>query len=378
MSSMACMPGYLDPPALQRLKEHKYSAAGKSFLEPYMQIFWTKLIDYVPLWMAPNLITAIGLLVNVVTVLVLVYFNPDFNYDREVPSWVYVLCAAGVFFYQTLDALDGKQARRTGSASPLGELFDHGCDAVSTIFLVLALCMALQLGPLAILQCLIVSQAIFYSAHWRAYVTGVMNFGSVDVTEAHMFIITVHLLTAYFGPGIWATEVLNFSLSTIAAGTLIMSSLMSFFSNVNVCLEGGVGREGTSVAETSVASPAIPLTLGIVGYLYISSFDCFVQVPMLVVFVTGMALSKQCIKIVVCHMSKTPMEMLDLTLTIPLIFFFEQLLGLGFDSLLLLSVVALVNLWQLGDYCASVIKEICTYLNISCFTIPSPKTDKTE
>jgi phosphatidylglycerophosphate synthase len=28
--------------------------------------------------------------------------------------------------YQTLDAVDGKQARRTGTSSPLGQLFDHG------------------------------------------------------------------------------------------------------------------------------------------------------------------------------------------------------------------------------------------------------------
>lgn len=27
---------------------------------------------------------------------------------------------------QTFDAVDGKQARRTNSSSPLGELFDHG------------------------------------------------------------------------------------------------------------------------------------------------------------------------------------------------------------------------------------------------------------
>jgi hypothetical protein len=33
--------------------------------------------------------------------------------------------------YQTLDAIDGKQARRTGTSSPMGELFDHGCDSVS-------------------------------------------------------------------------------------------------------------------------------------------------------------------------------------------------------------------------------------------------------
>ena len=28
-----------------------------------------------------------------------------------------------------LDEMDGKQARRTGNSSPLGLLFDHGCDA---------------------------------------------------------------------------------------------------------------------------------------------------------------------------------------------------------------------------------------------------------
>lgn len=49
----------------------------------------------------------------------------------KAPSWCYFLCALGLFIYQTLDAIDGKQARRTNSSSPLGELFDHGCDALS-------------------------------------------------------------------------------------------------------------------------------------------------------------------------------------------------------------------------------------------------------
>ena len=34
--------------------------------------------------------------------------------------------AIGLFAYQSLDAIDGKQARRTGMAGPLGEMFDHG------------------------------------------------------------------------------------------------------------------------------------------------------------------------------------------------------------------------------------------------------------
>lgn len=33
------------------------------------------------------------------------------------------------------DNLDGKQARRTKTSSPLGLLFDHGCDATTTFML---------------------------------------------------------------------------------------------------------------------------------------------------------------------------------------------------------------------------------------------------
>lgn len=49
--------------------------------------------------------------------------------------------ALGVFLYQSLDAVDGKQAKRTQSSNALGELFDHGCDAlnvsVSVLFIYL-------------------------------------------------------------------------------------------------------------------------------------------------------------------------------------------------------------------------------------------------
>ncbi|MBP5977864.1 CDP-alcohol phosphatidyltransferase family protein, partial [Brasilonema sp. CT11] len=40
--------------------------------------------------------------------------------------WIYLFSAACLFFYQTMDNLDGRQARRTGASSPLGQLFDHG------------------------------------------------------------------------------------------------------------------------------------------------------------------------------------------------------------------------------------------------------------
>ena len=43
------------------------------------------------------------------------------------------------FIYMVFDNTDGKQARRTGSSSPLGMLFDHGLDCVTSLIVNMAL-----------------------------------------------------------------------------------------------------------------------------------------------------------------------------------------------------------------------------------------------
>lgn len=42
------------------------------------------------------------------------------------------------------DCIDGKQARRTRSSSPLGQLFDHGCDALC-VFMLMGITQARQI-----------------------------------------------------------------------------------------------------------------------------------------------------------------------------------------------------------------------------------------
>ncbi|RMJ25650.1 Sn-1,2-diacylglycerol cholinephosphotransferase [Aspergillus sp. HF37] len=41
------------------------------------------------------------------------------------PSWLYYSFAFAMWMYSTLDNIDGKQARRTGTSSGLGELFEY-------------------------------------------------------------------------------------------------------------------------------------------------------------------------------------------------------------------------------------------------------------
>jgi hypothetical protein len=123
------MPIVLTEPQLKRLKEHKYASEGTTLFDPFMQEFWKWLVQYCPLWVAPNLVTIVGLAINIGTsVLLMVETN---GAKEQCSRWLYFLTALGLFIYQSLDAIDGKQARRTNSQSPLGELFDHGCDSVS-------------------------------------------------------------------------------------------------------------------------------------------------------------------------------------------------------------------------------------------------------
>lgn len=82
--------------------------------------------------MAPNAITLMGLIVPVMACIHLFQF--DLTMTQVVPPSVWYLGAFAVFWYQTLDAVDGKQARRTNNCSPLGQLLDHNLDQVSHIF----------------------------------------------------------------------------------------------------------------------------------------------------------------------------------------------------------------------------------------------------
>lgn len=88
-------------------------------------------------------------------------------------------CALGLFFYQTLDGMDGKQARRIGLSTPLGEFFDHGLDAITTfLYACVSMCtvginkdyclLGLTLG-ITMLQ-------LNFTYHWQTYVCGVLHF----------------------------------------------------------------------------------------------------------------------------------------------------------------------------------------------------------
>lgn len=73
------------------------------------------LLQFIPTWVAPNLITLSAM--SMLAVVNVVFMLPDPN--DELPAWKLVMMAVSILVYQHLDNIDGKQARKTGTPLPI-------------------------------------------------------------------------------------------------------------------------------------------------------------------------------------------------------------------------------------------------------------------
>ncbi|XP_022252701.1 cholinephosphotransferase 1-like isoform X2 [Limulus polyphemus] len=372
----------LSPAQLKKLKEHKYSASGSSFLDPFMQPFWNWLVKKFPLWLAPNLMTIAGLVINIFTSLILVFYSPDARH--EAPRWAFLICAVGLFVYQTLDACDGKQARRTGSSSPLGELFDHGCDSMSTVFVSLGVCIAVQLGAYPawmFFQCF-AAFALFYCAHWQTYVSGTLRFGKFDVTEAQFTVMSIHLVSAVFGPSIWTTRIpwVNLEMKLLPVLCGIFAASIAVYSYFTVIFTGGIGRNGSTVAGTSVLSPFIPMGFVVIPAFIIyqkSTTGIYEHHPCLYILAFGMVVAKVTNRLVIAHMSKSEMDYFDSVLVGPGMLFLNQYFNTFFKEYIVLWLCLVYSTSDLLHYCTIVCSQICNHMNIQMFRItPNPNSSQ--
>ncbi|XP_072727785.1 cholinephosphotransferase 1 isoform X6 [Ciconia boyciana] len=317
------LPAPLSPAQLKRLEQHRYSAAGRSLLEPWLQPYWAWLVEQVPLGLAPNAITLGGLLLNCLTALPLIACCPSAT--EQAPFWAYILGALGLFIYQSLDAIDGKQARRTNSSSPLGELFDHGCDSISTVFVVLGSCIAIRLGtnPDWLFFCCFVGLFMFYSAHWQTYVSGILRFGKVDVTEVQIAITMLLLISAYGGTAVWDYKVplVGLELKFFAVFGILCGTALSSFNYFRVIFGGGVGKNGSTIA--------------------------------------------------VAHMTKSEICLQDTAFIGPGLLFLDQYFNSFVDEYIVLWIALFVSLFDMLRYATGVCLQIAAHLHIHVFRISS-------
>ncbi|GJN70117.1 sn-1,2-diacylglycerol cholinephosphotransferase [Purpureocillium lilacinum] len=190
--------------ALIHLKSYKYSSVDKSPVSKYiLGPWWNFFVELLPLWLAPNMVTLLGFFFILGNIGLLIIYMPDLVGPG--PTWLYFSFAFGLFMYQTMDNVDGKQARRTGTSSGLGELFDHGIDSLNCTLASLLETAAMGLGtsPAGIFTALCPCLPMFFST-WETYHTHTLYLGVFNgPTEGLLIACGIMILSGIYGPGIY-------------------------------------------------------------------------------------------------------------------------------------------------------------------------------
>lgn len=163
------------------------------------------------MWVAPNLMTFGGFLLLVSNFCGAYYFCPQVTgCESSPPGWFFLIVALNLWLYQTLDNIDGKQARRTGSSSPLGELFDHGCDSLFLILTGMPWFLAMKMSNWQAFLFLTQGTVAFYAAHWEEYHSHRLILGLIaNPTEVQYWIMSVFVTTGLFGTEYWQQRLID-------------------------------------------------------------------------------------------------------------------------------------------------------------------------
>lgn len=315
------------------------------------------------------------------------------------PSWIYFSFAFGLFMYQTLDNLDGKQARRTGTSSGLGELFDHGIDSLNCTLASILETAAMGLGtsPAGIFTALCPCLPMFFST-WETYHTHTLYLGFINgPTEGILIACGIMVVSGIYGPGVFTQPLkdgLGDNLPSVAALlgdiafrdiwiALIVGSLV--FTQIPFCIYNVIkARQSRGLPVLPVFAEVIPMagfTLSIGAWVF-SPYSTLMQENHLVLFCFTLAFvfGRLTTKIILAHLTRQPFPYWTVMLT-PLVggavlgnlprFGLPQV-NAKFELLYLWAylIFALVVYFR---WAFLVVNAICNFLGINALTIPKEK-----
>ena len=175
------------------LPVYKFQCRDHSRLTPYLRRFLSAtLIKVVPAWLTANAITIISNLFLYWALGIALQHGTSDRLDfLTVPTLILA--------YLVGDHLDGLQARKTATGSPLGEFFDHYLDAFNNGIFLMCLFLLFQIHPLLIAFFLFISYLTHLSVFYEQYHTGWLIFEKFGQFESVVLLILVMFL-GWFGP----------------------------------------------------------------------------------------------------------------------------------------------------------------------------------
>ncbi|KMT17770.1 hypothetical protein BVRB_2g035170 isoform B [Beta vulgaris subsp. vulgaris] len=336
------------------------------------------------------MITLTGLMFLTTSALLGYLYSP--RLDLPPPRWVHFMHGLLLFLYQTFDAVDGKQARRTNSSSPLGELFDHGCDALGCALEALAFGSTAMCGR-STFWFWVIAAIPFYGATWENYFTNTLILPVVNgPTEGLMLIYLCHFFTSFVGAEWWAhqfgTSIPFLSwvpylsgIPTYQAALYLMIAfavIPTVVFNIQNVYRVVKLRKGSMLLALAMLYPFVLLMVGVLVWDYLSPSDLLRNYPHLIVLGTGLAFGFLVGRMILSHMCdepkglKTSMCMSLLYLPLAIANALTARLNYGVplvDELLVLLGYCAFTACLYVHFATSVTHEITSALGIYCFRI---------
>jgi phosphatidylserine synthase len=159
-----------------------------------------------------------------------------------------------VCVYLICDLLDGKQARRTGTCSALGEFLDHFFDILATGQIPAMFFFAYKMdNPLITGLIVCIGYFPFFGTFYELYYTGTMYFERISGFETIFFSTTLCCLGFVGGAREFIKQKLFFNLSIMDAAILIAVTTAVVLGIMNLRREGKPQRKCCSVFIPLVA-----------------------------------------------------------------------------------------------------------------------------
>ncbi|KAL6859922.1 hypothetical protein ACO1O0_003946 [Amphichorda felina] len=384
--------------ALIHLRSYKYSSVDKSPVSKYvLGPWWNAFVKFLPLWLAPNMVTLLGFFFILGNIGLLVAVMPDLVGPG--PGWLYFSFAFGLFMYQTMDNVDGKQARRTGTSSGLGELFDHGIDSLNCTLASLLETAAMGLGTsrAGVFTALCPCVPMFFST-WETYHTHTLYLGYFNgPTEGLLIAAGVMVVSGIYGPGIYTQPLANAvgdripvlaeylgetSFRDVWVSVIVGSTLLGHMPFCVLNVVRARRSRGQPIAPVFLEwTPMVVFTLAIGTWVF-SPYSTLMEENHLVLFCLTMAFvfGRMTTKMILAHLTRQPFPYWTVMLW-PLVggAIIGNLPLLGYPQIT--PTLELYYLWAYfffslvvySRWAYLVVTSICNFLGINALTIPKEK-----
>lgn len=353
---------------LNTIANHKYKSGVYTPLDLlFYKIWWSPVGSLLPEWLAPNLITFIGFVATFTNIPLMVYYNPTL--ESSLPSWVFWYAGCSVILYITMDAIDGMQARATKSSSPLGQLFDHGCDCTITTVFSLMMINGLGLGPDWRAAAMVASvQFAFFLSQWEEKYTGTCRTcvaGLFGVTETQLMLAAQMFMSAMY-PNIGANLIYEDWTFSDCYVVFYLGFMLLLSAS---CILGIVSKHPSSVKEL-LSTFALNAAVFFWSFKFDMQPDEYILALMALAFNNSFATTR----VIIASISHTKFPMYQ-TAALPFFAIIAARLVLGPSALIKMTMV-----FYLGGFMDHMLKslvktvnEISSYLGIFVFDITTKR-----